>query len=268
MLLLEEYDYIIEHRPGLSRNPFVGTVELSLSEQIKQPQLSDEGIRAIVEVLKFHTDEDYTYSDGLLYKGAERQLVIPKNLEMEILKRVHEKGHFGKRKMLEILGRDYYIRNITKKIEEFLLTCIPRLLATKKEGKQEGFLNCIDKESIPLHTIHCDHVGPLSETRKMYNYISTIVDVFTKFVWLFPVKGTTSKETTDKLIIHQQTFGNPMQIISDRGTAFTSNDFKEYCDRQNIQHIMITTGVPRGNGQVERIHRIIIAVLTLNNEMK
>lgn len=142
-----------------------------------------------------------------------------------------------------------------------MLSCVPCLLATKKEGKQEGFLNSIDKDSIPLHTIHCDHIGPL-ETRKMYNYILTVVDAFTKFVWLFPVKSTTSKETIDKLMIHQQTFGNPTRLISDRGTAFTSKDFKEYCDKEHIQHITITTGVPRGNGQVERIHRIIISVLT------
>lgn len=270
VLLLEEYNYVIEHRPGskmqhtdaLSRNPYIGYVELSLCDQIKRAQVLDEGIKAIIEILKIQSYEDYAYSDGLLYKGLERRLVIPKSLEVEILKRVHEKGHFGKRKMIEVIQKDYYIKNIGKKIEEFLLTCIPCLLATKKEGKQEGFLNYIDKESIPLHTIHCDHIGPLTETRKLYNYILTVVDGFTKFVWLFPVKGTTSKETIDKLKILQQIFGNPIRLISDRGTAFTSKEFKEYCDMENIQHITITTGVPRGNGQVERIHRIMIAVLT------
>ncbi|XP_063891889.1 uncharacterized protein LOC135117217 [Helicoverpa armigera] len=178
VMLLEEYDYVIEHRPGskmqhadaLSRNPFIGTIELSLHEQVKQAQLLDDGLKAIIEILKLQPFEDYSYSDGLLYKGQERS---------------------------------------------------------------------IDKDSIPLHTIHCDHIGPLSETRKMYNYILTVVDAFTKFVWLFPVKSTTN-----------------------RGTAFTSKDFKEYCDKEHIQHITITTGVPRGNGQVERIHRIIISVLT------
>ncbi|GFW21149.1 transposon Tf2-11 polyprotein [Trichonephila clavipes] len=31
---------------------------------------------------------------------------------------------------------------------------------------------------------------------------------------------------------------------------------------EDIQHLQIATGVPRGNGQVERIHRTLIPVLT------
>ncbi|GFX95197.1 retrovirus-related Pol polyprotein from transposon 17.6 [Trichonephila clavipes] len=41
--------------------------------------------------------------------------------------------------------------------------------------------------------------------------------------------------------------------------------------RKNIQHLQIATGVPRGNGQVERIHRTLIPVLTklsLNDSTK
>ena len=35
-----------------------------------------------------------------------------------------------------------------------------------------------------------------------------------------------------------------------------------YCSNEGIKHVLITTGVPRSNGQVERINRIIISVLT------
>jgi len=50
--------------------------------------------------------------------------------------------------------------------------------------------------------------------------------------------------------------------VSDRGTAFTANMFKEYCEQRKIQHCLITTGVPRGNGQVERMHRIVVPMLS------
>ncbi|GFU56471.1 transposon Tf2-9 polyprotein [Trichonephila clavipes] len=50
--------------------------------------------------------------------------------------------------------------------------------------------------------------------------------------------------------------------LSDRGSAFTSKLFNDYCDEENIQQLQIATGVPRGNGQVERIHRTLIPVLT------
>ncbi|GFY32638.1 retrovirus-related Pol polyprotein from transposon 17.6 [Trichonephila clavipes] len=44
--------------------------------------------------------------------------------------------------------------------------------------------------------------------------------------------------------------------------AFPSKLFRVYCDEENIQHLQIATGVLRGNGQVERIHRTLIPVLT------
>jgi len=53
-------------------------------------------------------------------------------------------------------------------------------------------------------------------------------------------------------------FDNPRRIISNRGTAFTSNGFREYCRREKIEHVLITTGVP----QVERVNHTIILLLT------
>ncbi|GFS99901.1 pro-Pol polyprotein [Trichonephila clavipes] len=71
-----------------------------------------------------------------------------------------------------------------------------------------------------------------------------------------------AESALEKLKQQQKTFGNPIRIISDRGSAFTSKLFNDYCDEGNIQHLQIATGVPRGNGQVERIHRTLIPVLT------
>ena len=53
-------------------------------------------------------------------------------------------------------------------------------------------------------------------------------------------------------------FGNPQRIINNRGTALTVNEFEDYCKSEGIQHLLIATRVPRGNGQAERINRIIV----------
>ncbi|GFS93599.1 transposon Tf2-6 polyprotein [Trichonephila clavipes] len=135
-------------------------------------------------------------------------------------------------------------------------------IANKKTGKKEGFLNPISKESIPLSTYHVDFIGPLPSKNKNYQHIFTVVDAFTKYTWLYPVKTVSAESALEKLKQQQKTFGNPIRIISDRGSAFTSKLFNDYCDEENIQHLQIATGVPRGNGQVERIHRTLIPVLT------
>ncbi|GFT47137.1 hypothetical protein TNCV_3747831 [Trichonephila clavipes] len=109
-------------------------------------------------------------------------------------------------------------------------------------------------ESIPLSTYHVDFIGPLPSTNKSYQHIFTVVDAFTKFIWLYPVKTVSAESALEKLKQQQKTFGNPIRIISDRGSAFTSKLFNDYCDEENIQHLQ--------NGQVERIHRTLIPVLT------
>lgn len=122
-------------------------------------------------------------------------------------------------------------------------------------------LHPIPKEDLPMGTLHLDHLGPLASTHKDYRYILTIIDAFTKFVWIFPVKSTTSDETMKKFRMVTALFGNPSRVITDKGTAFTGTPFEEFCSKENINVVHTTTGVARGNGQVERIHRTILSVL-------
>lgn len=97
---------------------------------------------------------------------------------------------------------------------------------------------------------------------RIYNYIFAVIDGFTKFIWLYPVKTTNAAQVIDRLSKQSAIFGNPRRIISDRGSAFTSRDFKEYCEDEAISHVTSTTGIPRGNGQIERINRTLIPLLT------
>ncbi|GFV59340.1 pro-Pol polyprotein [Trichonephila clavipes] len=137
---------------------------------------------------------------------------------------------------------------------------IQTLKSLLEKQESEEFLS--EMESIPLSTYHVDFIGPLPSTNKSYQHIFTVVDAFTKFTWLYPVKTVSAESALEKLKQQQKTFGNPIRIISDRGSAFTSKLFNDYCDEENIQHLQIATGVPRGNGQFARIHRTLIHVLT------
>lgn len=149
-----------------------------------------------------------------------------------------------------------------EKIKKHIACCVPCILVNRKRGKIEGYLNPIPKGEIPLETYHVDHVGPMDLTTKLYKYLFVVIDAFTKFIRLYPTKTTCVKEVIEKLKLQQITFGNPVRIITDRGAAFTSNDFAEYCKAEKILHLTTTTGVPRGNGQVERVHQVVISVLS------
>lgn len=263
--LLQEFDYSIEHRSAdrmkhvdaLSRVNV--NVVLVVVSQVEAAQLTDENIVEIVGNLKVKPFKDFVLQNGILYKelNGDKQLYIPKAMELQIINSVHDKGHFGVKKLVELIEREYFIPDVSKKCELVIKNCVPCILGNRKEGKQEGFLNPIPKEGGPLSTYHVDHIGPLATTSKKYKYILAVIDAFSKFVWLYPTKSVSAEETIGKLEQQQKTFGNPRRIISDRGTTFTAAAFKEYCGKENIQHIQVVTGVSRGNGQVERVNRIV-----------
>ncbi|GFX23402.1 transposon Tf2-9 polyprotein [Trichonephila clavipes] len=113
----------------------------------------------------------------------------------------------------------------------------------------------LQEEDLPLSTYHVDFIGPLPTTNKNYNHIFTVIDEFTKFTWLYPTKSTTAQEAIERLKLQQKTFGNPSRVINDKGGSFRSKEFEDYCTDEQISNVQITTGVPRGNGQVERKSR-------------
>lgn len=51
------------------------------------------------------------------------------------------------------------------------------------------------------------------------------------------------------------------RLISNRGTAFTSSKFREYCIRLSIIHHITAVHHPRANGQVERVNDTLVVSL-------
>ncbi|KOC58990.1 Pro-Pol polyprotein [Habropoda laboriosa] len=182
-------------------------------------------------------------------------------MQAYVIRLVHEQGHFTVIKTEQLWKRNYWFSSMRPKIEKVIRSCLQCVLATRKTGRLKGYLHPIYKGDRPLETYHIDHLGSVASTRKNYRHLLVVANSFTKFIWLYPTKSTTSVEVIDRLSKKALFFGNPRKIISDRGIAFSSHDFADYCKREDVQHIMITTGIPRANGQVERVNRTLIPLL-------
>jgi len=87
-------------------------------------------------------------------------------------------------------------------------------------------------------------------------------DAFSKFVWLLPTKTTSSEEVIQRILSIFNLFGFPKRIISDRGTLFTSFNFKEFAKENNIKHVLTAVASPWANGQVERVNRFLKSTLS------
>lgn len=271
-LYINQFDCKLVHQPGtkmkhvdaLSRMPRIMFIEDGLVTKIRQMQRADDKCKTILKVLESKSYEDFVNRKGILYKwtGGDTVLVVPNKMQRELIRSIHEKGHLSARKVETLMKRDYYIDKLGLKVSDVIANCIACILANRKEGKKDGLLNPIEKGDVPLHTYHVDHIGPLQTTAKSYNHLLVVIDAFSKFTWLYPVKAKDVAEVIKRLEFQREVFGNPFNIVADKGGAYISNEFEAYCNDNNINRHLITTGVPRGNGQVERINRIIYPVLT------
>ena len=71
--------------------------------------------------------------------------------------------------------------------------------------------------------------------------------------------NTVADVVVDRVILRH---GCPVQLLSDRGTQFTSGLFRRMAERLGIKKIFTSAYHPQTNGQVERQNRYIAAALT------
>lgn len=251
-------------RKFIPRYAFIARPLSDLLRKENEFQFGELQEKAIREKIKNGEIVDgYHISRGLLMINIQGEdlIVVPKLMQTSLIRKIHESGHFASARTIQLLKDEYWFHNMQAQVEKVIRNCLVCILAERKSGKKDGFLHPIQKEA-PLDTYHVDHIGPMPSTRKSFRHILVVIDAFTKFVWFYPTKSTTSAEVVDRLTKQALVFGNPRVIISDKGTAFTSQEFQDYCQRENIQHHSIVTGIPRGNGQVERVNKTLIPMMT------
>lgn len=107
-----------------------------------------------------------------------------------------------------------------------------------------------------------DHFGPLPAIKSKRKHILVVIDAFTKFVRLYPVNSTSTKEVCCSLDKYFSYYSRPRRLITDRGTCFTSVEFSDYLSKRNIGHVKVAVASPQANGQVERVNRVLKAMLS------
>ena len=106
-------------------------------------------------------------------------------------------------------------------------------------------------EAIPLRTLHIDHKAPLRPLSKGNRFCLVILDVFSRFIQVYPSKNAEALETVNRLENFITTFGIPQQIVHDNVKTFIYNDFVHYPNDMGITLCTRTAYSPWTNGKVE-----------------
>ena len=211
---MEDYDFEILHRPGKNQG---------------------------------HVDALSRFSQNNVHLLGQGKVVINSEEETrEVLGRIHGDGHLGIRKTLRVFRRRFEgVRN--KMIcQEVVSSCLGCQLGSDYQPRNvpQGQIESIS----PWDILSVDVMGPFISSRKGERYILSIIDSFSKYLILVPLKdhtaSTVSQALYERVIGY---FGCPKKILCDRGTEFTGRIWSESMSLLGVQQVLTSPYYPQSN---------------------
>ncbi|XP_037906145.1 uncharacterized protein K02A2.6-like [Hermetia illucens] len=186
--------------------------------------------------------EELSYENGILmWQG---RIIVPDNLQEVTLRHLH-RGHPGIGSMRALARYYVWWPNIDKDVEHTVKSC----MACQRQRPKQSELP-IYFWSLPEHCwqrLHVDFAGPFQG--KMW---IVLVDALLKWVEADVLYAATTRTLCEFLEEKFITFGYPEIIVSDNGSQFTSEEFRNYC---RIKHVTSSPYHPKTNGLAERFVR-------------
>lgn len=173
-----------------------------------------------------------------------------------VLKDFHDSvfgGHFGVTKTYDRIKKQFYWRGMKSYITKYIANC--GKCQRNKVGRTTRMKLCeTDLSDRPFDKVYIDLVGPLPVSGSGNKHILSMVDDLTRFVEFAAIPDQTANTVARALyeqILCRYTL--PRVIISDNGTNFLSEIFKELGKLLKIDRRQISPFSPQGN-LVERQH--------------
>ena len=185
--------------------------------------------------------EELAVESGCVLWGS--RVVIPEKLRDQVLQELHE-GHIGMVRMKMLSRAFVWWPELDKDIEEACAGCEQCIM---HQNNPSQTVHPWEPASKPWERLHIDYAGPY-----LGRMFLVLVDTFSKWLEVFSVPSASSLCTIEKLRVAFAAHGLPEVIVSDNGSAFTSDEFGEFVKRNGITHITSAPYHPASNGPAER----------------
>ena len=265
---LQSFNFQIRHIPG-SKNWLADW----LSREFKATHVS--GIFPDVEIGhepesgEDTDDEDRAYYLGNFMNPDQRDDLEPKKRlvsKEECLRQVHNSrvGHMGGRTTWTRLNKQFPGHCIPyKEVADFIATC-PNCIKTRL-GMKEALVPLVRDLKPPnsRSAIGIDAVQITPAGREGHTHINVVINLFTKLVFLEPVKGVTALNLADTVWKYWSLYGHCDVIISDKGPDLNSQLFEQLTEYMGMRHTFSiadkhANGCERTIGEVVRHLRALV----------
>ena len=214
-------------------------------------------LRTVDGVLYYSFVEKHTEDEKLL-------LILPESLKAEVLHTSHDipsSGHLGAKKTFQKIASRFIWFRMRFDVKLYVETCSKCNQNKKTNMKPKCALGQYHATS-RLEKVHIDLLGPFPTSKLGNNYILSIIDQFTKWIEIVPVRTQTAEEVAQAVVDNFiSRYGCPFEIFTDQGKCFESALFSTLCETLNITKSRTTPYHPMSNGQVERFNSVILAMI-------
>jgi hypothetical protein len=184
---------------------------------------------------------EFSLDDGCLLWG--RRVVIPPALQERMLNELHE-CHPGMTRMKALARSVVWWPGLDQDIEEIVRAC--NACVNSQSAPKAVPLMLWPWATNPWQRIHVDFAEEGGET------FFIVVDSFSKWLEVVPMKSTTAADTIDVLRTLFASYGLPIEIVSDNGPQFIAKEFKNFLKNNAVKHTLCPPYHPASNGLAER----------------
>jgi hypothetical protein len=280
-LRLQGYDYTLVHRKGkehvvpdmLSRAPVVEEIRVIEDTVTINDKWYNTMITNVTE--KPGDYSEWRVTNGKLWKHLPSQfgidedfnnwkLVVPKDFRDEIYKECHDDvtaGHLGVMKTYLRAKQKYYWPRMRVDIARYVKSCLVCQKNKPDNRKPTGLMGRYRQANQPWSMISADLIGPLPRSTKGHRYILVVVDNFSKFCLLFPLRSATATAVARHL--EEDVFmiyGIPRYVICDNGSEFDGHPVRKLADKYNVRLLYNAKYHPQAN-PTERTNKTIGTML-------
>ena len=191
--------------------------------------------------------------------------VIPKVLVNDVISAAHadKMGHLRNPRLRLLIEAHCEWPTMIKDIDKYLKecnVCTTFLGGRHFEPPPAAFIADKFLEQI---TIDVFHLGP---SKYDMTKALAVIDTFSRFGWVIPLKDETAESQIDALLGSVMTLGWPKMIVADRATAYISAVFKDFTQKHGITLYLSPGYSPNHVAVVNRFHRTLREMLAKTSE--
>ncbi|XP_047987077.1 uncharacterized protein K02A2.6-like isoform X1 [Leguminivora glycinivorella] len=189
--------------------------------------------------------------DEILFKN--QSVIIPKSMRSEILNILHE-GHMGIEKTKNLARGLVFWPNIYHDIEMKVRQCETCMMFSPNKTKET--LLSHEQPSLPWQKVATDL---FDYNNKKY---LLVVDFYSNYIEIAQLNTDSRSQTViQQLKSIFSRHGIPLQLVSDGGPPYNSQEFHQFLNEWDIEHIMSSPHLSRSNGLSEISVKIIKNIL-------